>query len=731
MLVRQASTSSLILPNFISGLLAGLMALTSSVSYAALIFAGGLEDYLFIGISIALISASILSVVVALVSSFPFASAGPDSNSSVLLALMSGSIIAMSKGNLTGEQLLITVWVTISLCTILTGVCLFLMGKLHLGQWVRYVPYPVVGGFLAGTGWLLVSGSFLVMTGISLELFHLKELFQKSVMVHWLPGVFVCLLLLYVPRRIKHYLVMPTILVGAVLILHLCLWLAGITHTQAINTNWLFEQYSFSVPHSNLRFNAVLSIDWHTIAYQGTTMAALFTVVVLSILLNSTGVELETKIDCDLDRELRANGIANILSGLGGGIVGYISVSRSLLLQRSGATNRLSGITAGLFCFLIFLVGMPLLSYLPKPVLAGFLLYIGMDLLIEWTVRSWYRLPRSDYCIIILIAIVIGVVGFVEGVIVGIMASVALFVFNYSRIGIIKHESSGLVGHSNVVRSENQTKFLRIKGDQIYIIKLQNVIFFGTAHSLTVKINHYIETSAAKPVRFIILDFSMVSGFDSSTVLSFIKLKQLASANGITLLFISLKRNFKNALIRGGILDSKDEVVRFMPDIDRALEWCEENLLSKLDKDKQIAPIPTKQVERILGDPVSTQKFISFCRRYRHPEGYVLFREGDAPDGLYILGSGQVSVRKLFSDGSTKRLRTYKDGTVLGEMGLYSDKPRSAYVIADKESYFYFLSKKAVYRMEKEAPEIAIKFHRYTINLIASRLKHFEEQSWN
>jgi len=707
------------------------MALTSSVSYAALIFSGPLENYLFVGISIALVSASILSIVVALGSSFPFASAGPDSNSSVLLAVMSGSIVAGSQGAITGEQLLWTVWITITLCTLMTGFCLLVMGRLRLGRWVRYVPYPVVGGFLAGTGWLLVGGSFQVMTDVPLSFFNFKGLFEKSVMLHCLPGLGVCLLLLFVPRRIKHYLVMPAILLGAILILHGCLWLAGITHEQAIINNWLFEKTEFFLPHNKLDVAAILHVDWQTIIQQGTTMAALFTVVVLTILLNSTGVELATKFDCDLERELQINGIGNLLSGLFGGMVGYTSVSRSILLHRSGAKSRFSGITAGLFCCLIFLVGMPLLSYLPKPVLAGFLLYIGMDLLIEWVGRSWYKLPKSDYFIIVLIAVVIGSVGFVEGILAGMMASVGLFIFNYSRIGVIQHEFSGQVGQSNVVRTDNQHTFLRSKGNQIYIIRLQNVIFFGTAHTLITKIRHYVEAPSSEPVRFIILDFKLVSGLDSSTVLSFIKLKQIAETNGISLIFTSLKPPFKHALIQGGVFNSKDAVVKIIADLDRSLEWCEEKILRKLSLEKRTSPLAAKRVESIFGNPEETDKFISFCKRFRHPEGYVIFREGDPSDGLYFLESGQVSVRKLFADRTTMRLRTYKDGTLLGEMGLYSNEPRSAFVIVDKQSYLYFLSKQAFRRMEKQAPEVAIKLHKYTVNLIASRLKHSEEQSLN
>jgi SulP family sulfate permease len=101
------------------------------------------------------------------------------------------------------------------------------------------------------------------------------------------------------------------------------------------------------------------------------------TEMLYSILLNSSGVEFATQSESNLDKELRVNGAASIISDFCGGMVGYISISRSLLNFKAGAQHVLAGVTAGLCCIGVFLFYGSILTYLPKPVLAGFLFYIG------------------------------------------------------------------------------------------------------------------------------------------------------------------------------------------------------------------------------------------------------------------------------------------------------------------------------------------------------------------
>jgi len=121
-------------------------------------------------------------------------------------------------------------------------------------------------------------------------------------------------------------------------------------------------------------------------------------------------------------------------------------------------------------------------------------------------------------------------------------------------------------------------------------------------------------------------------------------------------------------------------------------------------------------------------EFMSYLNPMKIPQGNYLFQQGDPYDGLYFLESGQVSVWLEMAEGQKKRLRTFKGGTILGEMGLYAQAPRSASVIADQPSHLYYLSIEAFKKMEAEAPVLATAFHRFIVGLVVERLNHAEEK---
>jgi SulP family sulfate permease len=144
-----------LLPNLFAGLTAGLVTLIYSISFAALIFSGNLTHFFPQGVGSALIGTTVTAIIVASRSSFPFVLAGPDSNASAILALMASAIATSLESPDAAGRLFPTFWVAITLGTILTGLFLFILGRLRLGRWARFIPYPVMGGFLAGTGWLI------------------------------------------------------------------------------------------------------------------------------------------------------------------------------------------------------------------------------------------------------------------------------------------------------------------------------------------------------------------------------------------------------------------------------------------------------------------------------------------------------------------------------------------------------------------------------------------------
>jgi SulP family sulfate permease len=140
-----------ILNNVLAGILLGVMTLTNCISNAALIFSGELAQFLPFGICIALMGGTLVTIIVAFGSAFPFALAGPDSNASALLAIMASSIYASQQPYKSPEAILPTIWLTIIIATLMAGILLCVLGWFRLGRWIRFVPYSVVGDFMAGT----------------------------------------------------------------------------------------------------------------------------------------------------------------------------------------------------------------------------------------------------------------------------------------------------------------------------------------------------------------------------------------------------------------------------------------------------------------------------------------------------------------------------------------------------------------------------------------------------
>src|ERR1700726_1710469 len=150
------------LTDVFAGTICSVLTITYSLSYAALIFSGPLAHYLSYGIAVTFMSAAVGGAFVALRSSLPFAVAGPDSSISVVIAAMVATVVHRMVADGGSDPLLPTL-IAISLTTALTGLLLCVLGFTHAGRAIRFVPFPVIGGFLGATGWLMITGAMQVV----------------------------------------------------------------------------------------------------------------------------------------------------------------------------------------------------------------------------------------------------------------------------------------------------------------------------------------------------------------------------------------------------------------------------------------------------------------------------------------------------------------------------------------------------------------------------------------
>lgn len=721
-------TPSPFLPNLLAGLTSGLVTLVYSISFAALIFSGELTPFFPQGVGTALVGATVTAILVAWRSPFPFTLAGPEANSAILLALAGTSIASALIAAGRPSAVYPTVWAAILLSTAATGLFLYLLGRFRLGHLARYIPYPVIGGFLAGTGWLITRSSFKVMTGIPLGFSELPALMHGESAVQWIAGAVWAGVLSLVLSRSRHVLTLPGLLLVGIVSGNAAGRLAGRLHINWTPEGWFFQPFSQERIWEAWNLSTISQVDWTVLAQQGGTLLALLVIVMLSILLNSTGLELATARNVDLNQELKANGVANMVNGLCGGMVGYLSINRCLLNRQAGARSPLAAMIAGVVCGSVLLLGSSFLAYIPKPVLGGLLLYIGASLLIRWAWQSWSQLPRSDYLLVIVILAIIATFGFLQGVGAGILISCLLFILSYCRTSSVKYTLSGRSYRSNVSRSGPQQELLEREGDSISIQVLQGFLFFGTANALAEGIRSRVQETGRPPLGYAVFDLRLVTGLDSSAVLSFLKLRQLAGKSGLILVITHPKPSIEDQLRQGGLFTEGPAPIHSFIDLDHGIEWCEDRILEAHRHLEIPGSTLEAQLQDLLGDAEAALRLTGYFQAVELAEGQELFHQDAPPAGLYFLESGQVSVVVGLPNGKTLRRRTYTGGTILGEMGFYSNAPRSASVIADHASRLHFLSNHAFARFESEAPRLAACFHRSVVQLLAERLRRSEEE---
>ncbi len=716
--VPRLNLASLV-PSVTAGLISGVLAIILQISFAALIFNADLSPQLGRAIGLSLFSGFVLALVVAFLSSFPVSIASPQDSPAAILALLATSLSALLTQTRDTSQTVASVFAALALSTMLTGAFFFGLGQFRLGRFVRYIPYPVVGGFLAGTGWLLLQGGVNVMTGAQLTPEWMYLLSQPVVVVRWLPGIVLAFVLLFALRRWTHALITPTIIFSAIVIFYVAIAVTGLTIEEARARSWMLGPFPPESLFQVLTPNAFANANWLAILQQGDKIFAILIVSVIALLLNASGIELAAKRDIDFNRELKAAGLANFLAGLAAGFPGYHLLGASTLSYRLGARSRVTGITAALLIGLTLLFGASLLEFVPRPVLGGLLAYLGIAFLVEWLYDAFFKLPRLDYFLIVLILIVIAWFGFLPGVAVGSMIAMLMFVITYSRVRTVKQALTGETFRSSVDRPPADRAFLREVGKEIWILQLQEFIFFGTAQNLLDQVRARVQDATAVPLRFIVLSFRRVPGMDSSAVASFQRMLQLTQAQQIELVLTDVSPAITRRMARGGLMEG----IRYFPSLDHGVEWCENQILSQLPpQTTRAAATFQEQLAQILPSIEDVRRLEKYLERLELPEQAVLMRQGDTADALYFIERGEVSVELQLPEGKVVRLRTIRQGTIVGEVALYLNGTRTASVVTVMPTIAYRVTSTALRDMEHADADLAAALHKWVAGVIAERL---------
>ena len=412
------------------GITAGTLGVLFDLSFAALIFSNSLSDYLSAGIGLVLFSAAAARMMVALMSSFPGMVSDLAAIPTAILSWSTGMVVREMPPAASQEELLVTVIVTIASTSLLTGAFLWLLGELKLGNIVRFLPNSVVGGFVASSGLLLIKGAAGIL---ALDTISLRSFAQPVVFMNWLPGLLLALYLLVVTRHKRHSWVIASSLVGAIALFYGALFLFGISPNGANAQGLTLGIPSLQTTWQLLSWSDLLKINWRALGSQWMCAGTISALTAVLLLMNMKGMQVVISEDIDINHELKVAGRSNVLLGMGGGILAFHSMGGSILMHTLGGRSRWVTVIGAATFVLLPLLFSPWLTYFPTSILGGLLLYLGLSCLYEWTYRARKKLSAFDYCIVQLIWIVSGVVGFLQALALGWAIAVGLVLHQLLR----------------------------------------------------------------------------------------------------------------------------------------------------------------------------------------------------------------------------------------------------------------------------------------------------------
>lgn len=710
--------SSSVLPAVMVGAIAGIDNIGIGLAIASLIFAGPLIAGLEMGVGVVLLGGVVLALLIGLRSTQPNAVALVQETSIAILASTAAIVAVRMTGPV--EAKVATVFAILGISTIVAGIVFWVIGKLRWGGLAGVLPYPVVAGFLAGSGWLLLEGGATMLTGGHSLADIASRLYEPDVLARVAPAIIFSVAMIIALHRMTHPMTAPALMLLAGAAFYLVVPSMGISVAQARDLGWL-PDVSGGVGISLPTVHMLGLVDWGQVVFATPAMLSAALLSMIGLLLNTSGLELALGRDLDADSELRSSGGANILVGCFGGPSGFVGLSMTLLAEKMSCHGRGAGVATAIVMAVGLFFARPIVSHLPVFLTAGLVLYMGLDLLYTWFVESRRKLPFSEWLIVVVILGVVALVGFMQGLAVGLLVSIGLFIYNYARLPVIRLNTTGRDMRSTVDRSPEASAYLLENGHVIEITQLEGYLFFGTADRAVSEIRSRIDESQEISLQFLVIDFRYVSGVDSAATSCFVKLKHAVEAAGVRTCFSHVDPKIEIAMKRAGLGFQESDLITIEQDLDHAVEKCEEGLLAMREQNDAEARL-VDHLASAIGPHPRLQELIEVMSERHMDPGEYLIHAGNEADDVFFLASGRVKVQITLANGRALRLRTMTGGAIVGEVALYLGVKRSADVIVEIPSLVLRLDAGTISELEEKDSELAVLAHRILAHTLAEKL---------
>jgi SulP family sulfate permease len=696
--------------NVFGALVAGILVVVLSVSFSAIVYTGPLEVVLDRGIGATLVGAFVACVVGGALYSYKATIPNPQDLTAILLAGAAAQIAA-TMGTANTEALFATIFALLITASALAGLVVFLAGRFRLSDVVRYIPYPVMGGFLAATGYLLVVGAIGMLLGRSMDIWSLASILAPDDLVKWLPWMIVGAAILVVSRLSAFGFTLPLALLLMLAAFYAFLFLTGQDLEAAAERGLLLGPFGSGGFLEGLRPGLVTEADWSLVAGQGLTLIAVVAMVFLGAGLNLSGIELVVDQELDPNRDFRAIGLATMAAAPTGGLLGFPGFAATILGYRLGVTSYPAVALAGGVCLATAIFGASLLELLPRGLFGATIIYIGLDLLANWLWTERRRLMPRDWAVVAVILLASALLGFLVALALGLAVSILTFVISYSSQDFVRLKSNLAVRRSSVERPFGDVAYLGSEGGQVVVYEFMGYLFFGTSTRLRALVDHCLNHPDGK-VSTIILDFSHVSGIDPSVSLTLQRIEEAASRRGIRLHVTGLSDELSAIVQRfNGRHASQGH-----PTLEDALRDEEERLL--MDRPEADTRTFLDRLRSVLDgrEPEEAFPLIEL------DAGTELIRAGDPSEQMYILLSGSALVSVVAANGRRRTIAEMMPGALMGEIGFLGQQKRTADVTLTAPSRLLKIDEQTLARLAEMDPAFDATLLRLVSTYLAQRM---------
>ena len=716
--------------DFWGGLASMLVALPSAIAFGITVFGLLGPEYVARGVSFGIIGSAVLGLVAPLLGAAPRLISAPCAPSAAVLAAFASEMLASPQAPGPGRIVSL-----VMLVAVLGGALQLAYGSLGAGKIIKYIPYPVVSGYLSGVAVIIfvsqmpkclgLSGAHASWAGvISLGLWKFDAVFVAAATV---AGTIL-------GRRLTR--AVPAAIIGLsvgwIAYGVSSVWEPGLRH---LGGNPLvigpIALGGGIVTAVAAGWPGLAALHWSDLRL--VAMPALTLSVLLSIDTLKTCVVLDTfsRSRHNSNRELVGQGTGNLLSGLLGGMPGAGMMGATMVNRESGASSRLSGVFEGVFVVAAFLVLGRWIAWVPIPALAGLLVIIAIRMF-DWGNFALLRQRSTllDFSVVAAVVLVAVTANLIAASGAGFALAILLFIREQIHGSVIRLKLTGDRISSKQHRRPAEQAILERSGWQTTVCELQGSLFFGTTDQLLTELEPDL-----RRCRYLVLDWRRVRSADFTAAHMLEQFEsQLMERKGYLLFsrlpkVLSSGQDLRRYFEQVGVMR---ENVRLFDSLDDALQWVEDRLLSEelCQSGDTEAPLELSQFDltRRFSGPEELAPFERCVRSLSLGSGQQVFRAGERADEIFLIRRGVVRIALPLGDGSHHNLASFGRGSFFGEVAFLDGGVRSADSLATTDAELYAIPRARFDEMAADHPEIAMKVLAELARALALRLRHTDAE---